>query len=76
MAARDRYKINIKCEQCNLEGEAFLSELDYPFMSSRDLEVDKIDDNFHAEVVDQTRDQPGVLLPTTLLINPAQVTLT
>ena len=55
MAARDRYKIKLQCKTCKIEGEASLSELDYPFMNSRDLEVDKIDNNFTAKVINKAQ---------------------
>jgi len=52
MAARDRYKMNLECPPCSNKGEISLSENDYPFMSSRDLEIDDIFGKFSADVKD------------------------
>ncbi|MBK8202865.1 MAG: hypothetical protein IPK68_11265 [Bdellovibrionales bacterium] len=50
MAARDRYKMNLECPSCSNKGEISLSENDYPFMTSCDLEVDDISGTFSADV--------------------------
>jgi predicted nucleic-acid-binding Zn-ribbon protein len=53
MAARDRYKRNIKCEKCNAEGVLHISEDDYPFMRNLNRSVDETDGNFSATMQDK-----------------------
>lgn len=50
MAARDRYSYEVKCPQCGQIGVFLVSEDDYPFMTSPDRVVEKIEGNFSATV--------------------------
>lgn len=54
MSTRDRYTRNIKCPDCGEEGVLHLSENDYPFMKNIDLQIDKIDGKFTANLKDET----------------------
>lgn len=50
MAARDKYSYGVKCPQCGQVGVFYVSEDDYPFMTSPRRSVDKIDGHFSATV--------------------------
>ena len=47
MTARDRFRLTLKCPDCDREGEAQVSENDgYSWMNRRDRRVDAASDGF------------------------------
>ncbi|TWI73608.1 hypothetical protein IQ16_01746 [Bradyrhizobium huanghuaihaiense] len=60
MAARDRFELNITCPNCGANGEARVSEDDYPFMRSPRFSVDELPAEF--EVVKRAAHRQDVLL--------------
>lgn len=46
MAARDRFELQICCPQCGTQGEAKVSEDDYPFMRSPRFRIDELPAGF------------------------------
>ena len=52
MAARDKYEVKIKCEDCGETGVIGISEDDYPFMKKLHREVDYVNGNFSSKMKD------------------------
>jgi hypothetical protein len=46
MAARDRFEVQVTCPKCGAQGEAKVSEDDYPFMRSPRFSVDELPAGF------------------------------
>jgi endogenous inhibitor of DNA gyrase (YacG/DUF329 family) len=54
MASKDRYEWEIKCPQCNASGVLHISENDYPFMRKLGRNIDSVEGNFTAEMIDDS----------------------
>jgi len=54
MAAKDRYDVSVTCPKCGEKGVLHISENDYPFMRRLDKEVDSVDGNFSAKVINDS----------------------
>ena len=52
MAARDRYEINIKCENCKAVGVICISDDDYAHMEKPQRKIDYVKGTFSAHVKD------------------------
>jgi ribosomal protein S27E len=54
MASRDRYQWTIKCPKCENSGVLHISENDYPFMRRLDRNIDSVEGNFTAKMIDDS----------------------
>lgn len=54
MAARDRYNINIECNNCGEKGVIGIAEDDYTFMQKSNRAVDFTEGNISAFMKDET----------------------
>lgn len=54
MASRDRYKIEVQCPKCDIQGVLNVSENDYSFMRKFDRDVRSADGKFSVRMLDDS----------------------
>lgn len=54
MATRDRQSREVGCPKCHTKGTVRYSDNDYPFMKRLDREIDSVEGEFSARVLDRS----------------------
>jgi hypothetical protein len=50
MSARDRYRVNVRCETCGEAGHLNISENTFPYFRTPDREIEEVVGNFRASL--------------------------